>query len=191
MRLGLYALGLAALGSLFMTAGCSDDTGGSGGSGGSGNGSSSSSSGSGSSSSSSGSGGAGGAGGGSSSSSAGGGSSSSSGSGGSGNYSVCSDCTSNTTGAYTKECKALADACIADADCKALADCSYDNCPLSGDGGCCTIKCGQDLNTPAAALQKFKALDSCVFCQTCKTICMSDGAPEYCAVVEAANPNCP
>ncbi|MDC3960105.1 hypothetical protein [Polyangium jinanense] len=190
MRLGLYALGLAALGSLFVTVvGCSDDTGGSGGSGGSGNGSSSSSSGTG---------GAGGAGGGSSSSSgsggsggAGGGSSSSSGSGGSGSYSVCSDCTSNTTGAYVNECKALADACTADADCKALADCSYDNCPLSGDGGCCTIKCAQDLATPQAALNKFEALDSCVFCQTCKTICMSDGAPEYCAVVEAANPNCP
>lgn len=191
MRLGLYALGLAALGSLFVTVvGCSDDTGGSGGSGGTGNGPASSSSGSGSSSS-SGSGGAGGAGGGSSSSAGGGSSSSSSGSGGSGNYSVCSDCTSNTTGAYAKECKALFDACVADADCQALATCSYDNCPLSTEGGCCTLKCAQDLATPQAALNKFKALDSCVFCQTCKTICMSDGAPEYCAVVEAANPNCP
>ncbi|MDI1443872.1 hypothetical protein [Polyangium sp. 6x1] len=191
MRLGFYALGLAALGSLFVTVGCSDDTGGSGGTGGTGNGPSSSSSNSGSSSS-SGSGGAGGVGGGSGGAGgAGGGSSSSSGTGGSGNYSVCSDCTSNTTGAYANECKALADACVADADCKALADCSYDNCALSTDGGCCTLKCAQDLQTPQAALNKFKALDSCVFCQTCKTICGSDGAPEYCAVVEAANPNCP
>ena len=166
MRLGLYTLGLAALGSLFVTvAGCGDDTGGSGGAGGTGNGPSSSSS--------------------------GGGSSSSSGTGGSGGYSVCSDCTDNTTGAYANECKALADACVADADCQALATCSYDKCPLSADGGCCTIKCAQDLATPAAALQKFEALDSCVFCQTCKTICMDSGAPEYCAVVEAANPNCP
>ncbi|MDI1437524.1 hypothetical protein [Polyangium sorediatum] len=191
MRLGWYALGLAALSSLFVSVGCSDDTGGSGGAGGSGNGSSSSSS-SGSSSSSAGGGSSSSAGGGSSSSSgSGGSSSSSSGSGGSGSYSVCSDCTSNTTGAYANECKALADACIADAACKALADCSYDNCALSTDGGCCTLKCAEDLGTPAGALQKFKALDSCVFCQTCKTICMSDGAPEYCAVVEAANPNCP
>jgi len=190
MRLGLYTLGLAALGSLFVTvAGCGDDTGGSGGAGGTGNGPSSSSSGGGSSSSSSSSSGMGG--GSSSSSGMGGGSSSSSGSGGSGGYSVCSDCTDNTTGAYANECKALADACVADADCQALATCSYDKCPLSADGGCCTIKCAQDLATPAAALQKFEALDSCVFCQTCKTICMDSGAPEYCAVVEAANPNCP
>jgi hypothetical protein len=188
MKLGLYALGLAAIGSMFVAAGCGDDTGGSGGAGGSGNGSSSSSSGSGGSSSSSG--------GGSSSASsgsggAGGGSSSSSGSGGSSGYSVCSDCTNNTTGAYANECKALTEACVADAACKALADCSYDNCPLSADGGCCTLKCAQDLATPQASLTKFKALDSCVFCQTCKTICMSDGAPEYCAVVESANPQCP
>lgn len=191
MRLGLYALGLAAIGTLLATVGCGDDTGGSGGAGGSGNGGSSSSAGGGGASSSSGSSSSSGGGGSSSSSGSGGGASSSSGSGGSAGYSVCSDCTSNTTGAYVNECKALADACIADAACKALADCSYDKCPLSADGGCCTLKCAQDLGTPAAALTKFKSLDSCVFCQTCKTICMSDGAPEYCAVVEAANPMCP
>ncbi|MRG93495.1 hypothetical protein [Polyangium spumosum] len=191
MRLGLYTLGLAAIGAVLVSVGCGDDTGGTGGAGGTGNGpasSSSSSSGMGGGASSS-----SGMGGGASSSSGmgGGASSSSSGTGGSSGYSVCSDCTDNQTGAYANECKALADACVADPDCQALATCSYDKCVLSTEGGCCTIKCAEDLATPAAALQKFQALDSCVFCQTCKTICGDSGAPEYCAVVEAANPNCP
>jgi len=188
MRLGLFALGLAAISVAVAGVGCADDSGGSGGSGATG---ASSSSGNGGASSSSGNGGASSSSGNGSSSSSGASSSSSSaGAGGSGSYAFCSDCTSNTTGAYVKECKDLADACVADADCKALADCSYDTCPTTAEGGCCTIKCAQTLNTPAASLAKFKALDSCVFCQTCKTICAPE-AGDYCGVVESANPNCP
>jgi hypothetical protein len=118
-------------------------------------------------------------------------SSSSSSSSGSGGYQFCSDCTSNTTGAYAKECKAQADACIADKECQDLATCSYDKCSTDAAGGCCTLDCIKTLNTPMASQTLFFALDNCVFCTTCKTLC-DPGTTEYCKVTAAGGgASCP
>ena len=177
MKFAWYALGLALAGSLIVNAGCGDDTGGSGGSGAAGSSSSASTSVGGGASSSTGS---------SMMSSS---SSSASGSGGgSSGYQFCSDCTDNQSGALTKECKTQVDACQADADCAALMTCWYDTCPTTAEGACCTLKCATDLNTPAASVTKFNAVDQCFTCTTCKELC----APESTAYCDAlANPMCP
>ncbi len=116
----------------------------------------------------------------SSSSSSGGGSSSSS--SGGGPYAACSDCTNISTGAYDKECKAQAAACNADPACAALFDCSFNMCTTDAAGGCCTLKCATDLATPQASKDKFLALDKCVYCDTCTSLCEFDmvSASAYC-----------
>lgn len=106
---------------------------------------------------------------------------------GNGAYTTCSECTSDSSGAYTKatECKGDWDKCKADAPCAALAKCSYDMCATNADGGCCTLKCATDLNTPMASQTLFYAVDKCVYCKTCTTLCESDpvSAAGYCSVI--------
>lgn len=118
--------------------------------------------------------------------------SSSSSSSGGGPYTACSDCTNISTGAYEKECKTFADACNADADCSALFNCSFTMCTTDAAGGCCTLKCATDLATPQAAKDKFLALDKCVYCNTCTTICEFDmvSSSAYCKSISGTTP-CP
>lgn len=111
---------------------------------------------------------------------------------GSGVYQVCSDCTSNTTGAYTKECKTQVDACNADAKCAALLTYSYDTC---GYDGCCPLKQAMTDMVPAASLALYKAVENCATCGACKDLC-KDVDPTmnsitFCEKLNAANPMCP
>lgn len=94
----------------------------------------------------------------------------------------CSDCTNISTGAYATECKAQTAACNADQACKDLFDCSFTKCSTNAEGGCCTLKCATDLNTPQASKDKFLAMDKCIYCDTCTTICEFDmvSASGYC-----------
>lgn len=94
------------------------------------------------------------------------------------------------TGAYAKECKNETQACLANADCQKLATCSYDKCPANGVGGCCTFQCIKDNATPQAAQTLFFAMDNCVYCKTCTTLCAPDAA-DYCKVTMAMGAGCP
>jgi hypothetical protein len=187
MKLHLGACGVfAAFCSLFALGACSDDTTTTSGttntsssSGTSGVTSSSSSSGDTSSSSSSGSSGQ---------------TSSSSSSSGGGPYTACSDCTNISTGAYAKECKAKWDACQADQACLDLFNCSFttDMCEANASGGCCTLNCATKLATPQASKDLYLAVDKCIYCDTCTTICEFDAvsASGYCKSISGTTP-CP
>ncbi|UQA58017.1 hypothetical protein [Polyangium aurulentum] len=186
MKLWWTWLGVAAAGVLAAGAGtgCGDDGGG--GSGGSGGTSSSPSASSGPGSSSSGEMmGSGGGGTGGSMAGSGGAGGGMGGAGGGGAYTTCSECTDLNAGAPTKECKSARDACMADAKCAEIYQCSYfsPGCSTNQEGGCCTLKCFQDTNAPQASIDLFKAMDSCVYCQTCKALCGKDAA-DYCAVFQ-------
>jgi len=185
MKLWWTWLGVAAVGALAagVGTGCGDEGGGgSGGSGGTSSSSPSASSGPGSSSTGEmvGSGGGGTGGSMAGSGGAGGGMG---GAGGGANYAVCNECTALDKGAYTKECKSQYDACMADQGCVALFNCSYTNCTVNQDGGCCGLQCFKDNNASQASIDLFKAVDSCVYCQTCKSLCGKEAA-DYCAVFQ-------
>lgn len=178
MKVAWIALALAASTAVLANVGCGDDSTGTGGSGGSAS-SSTTASGTGGESSSSTSASTGG------SSSSTGGSSSSTG-GGMG-YSVCSDCTSNTTGAYTKECAQQVTDCNADPACGTLLTYAYDNC---GYDGCCPLKQAAMDGLSGATIALYKAVETCVTCTTCKALCAPD-SDAFCAVIQSANPMCP
>lgn len=103
------------------------------------------------------------------------------GSGGSGGYADCSACTNGNTGAYTKECKAQTDACLADATCAKISQCSFQNCGSDQAGACCTVQCFKDNNASQATIDLYLAMDGCVYCDTCKAP-LCDNTNEYCAV---------
>jgi hypothetical protein len=111
------------------------------------------------------------------------GSGGSGGSGGSEGYTDCSECTDLGKGALAKECKSARDACLADAKCAEIYQCSYFNCSSNQQGGCCTLECFQSTNASQASMDLFKAMDGCVYCQTCKSLCGTNAA-EYCAVFQ-------
>lgn len=86
---------------------------------------------------------------------------------------------------------------MANADCVKIYTCDWQNpgCTTDAAGGCCTRKCITDSAAPQAAVNLYLDFDKCVYCTTCKTICTEPmgivNATEYCAVLDAPNPNCP
>jgi len=166
------ALGLVAVGSVFANVGCSDDSSGSGGSAGSGSTTTTTTSDTSSSSSATGTGGAGTT---TSSSSAATGTG-----GGTGAYTTCAECSTDGA-ANTKECKTQHDACLANADCMKLYSYAYNSAALDKAGGCAVQAYITTNNVPTAAVNLYKAVDNCVYCMTCKTLC-EPGSSEYCGV---------
>ncbi|MBK9267007.1 MAG: hypothetical protein IPM54_45430 [Polyangiaceae bacterium] len=46
------------------------------------------------------------------------------------------------------------------------------------DGACCSLQC--DTNTPdPEGIKRYRALDACIHCKTCASVCASD---PYCSV---------
>ncbi|APR74996.1 Xanthine/uracil/thiamine/ascorbate permease family protein [Minicystis rosea] len=135
-------------------------------------------------------------------------SSSSSGTGGAPAY-TCSECQDPTAGAGAKgkECKAEGDACFQNKNCVQLFNCVYfgsvdkdgnpiGGCTNSAEGACCTFDCYaalKDVVVDDAAAQQainaYEAMDQCVTCDVCKSIC--DGAAEYCTKYAAGPDSCP
>jgi hypothetical protein len=95
-------------------------------------------------------------------------------------YQFCSDCTNPDMGAYKKECVAQATACFADTDCTDIYNCSFTTCNVDKDGGCCTRNC--TMGKAPASVTLYYALDDCIYCKTCKSLC-DPGATEYCSVI--------
>ncbi|MFT3771136.1 MAG: hypothetical protein QM820_37450 [Minicystis sp.] len=136
-------------------------------------------------------------------------SSSSSGAGGSGGYGTCGECTDSTpaAGAKSKECKTQGDACFQNKNCVQIYNCVYFGgvdkdgnsiglCETSAAGACCTFQCYQAIKDitgdPTAAQQAidaYEALDQCLTCQVCKSLCT--GADEYCAKYAMGASSCP
>jgi hypothetical protein len=128
-------------------------------------------------------------------------SSSSSGwSGGDGIYTTCNECTHINTGAYWHQCITQMEACLEDATCVKLLACSLNGieqskapCSTNIEGGNCTVKCTEEEYPYSSALSKerFYALDSCVYCQTCQSLCTDKNtavsnpldAAGYCSVI--------
>jgi hypothetical protein len=113
-------------------------------------------------------------------------SSSSSGAGGSGEYATCSDCTDTTNGAPAKECGAKLTACMNNPECAAIYNCAFNTCPSGKqEGACCSIGCEKSTNAQQGAITLYRAYDSCVYCQTCKSLCDADfELTAYCKVFE-------
>lgn len=81
---------------------------------------------------------------------------------------------------------------MADTACAELFQCSFTMCNANGEGGCCTLKCAMDLATPQASKDKFLALDKCIYCETCTTLCEFDmvSAADYCKAINGMT-TCP
>gem|GEM_PF-5401157 len=60
-------------------------------------------------------------------------------------------------------------------------------------GGCCARQYAKDQGTPQASWDMFVALDTCVFCTTCKDLCKPDyDVDGYCGVIAAGGESmCP
>lgn len=178
------ALGLAAVASVMANVGCSDDTSGSGGSAGSGSTTTGTTT-TGTSTTATGTGGSG-----TTTTSTGATmttTTTGTGGGGSG-YADCSAC-SVETGAAAKECKTQRDACLADTGCKDLYSWAYNNTTTDKQGGCDLLAYIAQNNIPQGVVDKYKSLDDCIYCTTCKTIC-EPNSTAYCDAVKGTT-SCP
>jgi hypothetical protein len=72
---------------------------------------------------------------------------------------------------------------MADTECSEIFTCSFNGCNVDKDGGCCTRACTMGKSPASVAL--YYALDDCIYCKTCKSLC--DSAPTdatgYCSVI--------
>lgn len=109
-------------------------------------------------------------------------------------YTTCDECTHVNTGAYKHQCETKTLACLGDitGDCAKILNCSL-NCNTNTDGGDCTVACITETYPYSTTESKelFYALDSCVYCQTCKSLCTDPNsgpsnpldAAGYCSVI--------
>jgi len=132
-------------------------------------------------------------------------SSSSSGDGGTAtSYEYCSDCTHVNTGAYWHECLQETTDCLASTGCSSILTCSLNGvaskpaCTTTKEGAQCTKDCValylQDQPGDSSSVERYYALDSCVYCRTCMNLCTNEtvSAADYCGVICAeSGSNCP
>lgn len=112
---------------------------------------------------------------------------------GNGNYTTCNECTHLNAGAYGNECKTQMVTCLQDDACLKILTCSLDSCTTNKDGGSCSVGCAEIIFGQSSPESKelFYALDSCVYCQTCQSLCTDDNtavsnpldAAGYCSVI--------
>jgi len=108
--------------------------------------------------------------------------------GGSSAYATCDECTSKQ-GASQNECLAEYMACMEWKTCVSIMNCNEFG--VSGGpgpcdkttvkGACCSIQCEQQL-PDAEGMARYRALDTCIHCQTCGTLCNTTAT--YCSVFE-------
>jgi hypothetical protein len=98
-----------------------------------------------------------------------------------GPYQICSECTAELTGAYSKECKTQYDACAMDEfGCNLLLRESFDSAAGATLKGACELwVVKKTKGISEASFQLYRDLEACAVCGTCFSLC-GNNPDEYC-----------